>query len=312
MFSSKTFIETSKPHSTQGKQTAFFQPKLTVNEPGDTYEQEADAVADKVMRMPTPSVNSGQMQLKPMLFSQIQRKCADCEEKEKVQRKENGSGGGQAAPSIVNDVLASSGQPLDGGARQFMESRMGHDFSNVQIHTDGKAAKSVAAVNALAYTSGNHIVFNRGQYAPDTEGGKRLLAHELTHVVQQGDNRSNPDIQRTDWGLFGGSCCNTSSGVEWALVGNGEWQQLSAGECTSLLADCDGMTCGGGFYSNHGLLSTTKLLSSNLCRTPRQDSAYFANRRWTPTHQGSGALSPSQRGSQNGDTPPRYSYDVNP
>jgi hypothetical protein len=181
---------------TKNEQSRFFRPviqaKLTINESGDAYEQEADAVADKVMHMPTPpSVSDGKMQMKPMLFSQIQRKCADCEEKEKVQRKENGSGGGQAAPTIVRDVLASSGQLLDGSARQFMESRMGHDFSKVQIHTDGKAAESAAAVHALAYTSGNHVVFNRGQYAPDTEGGKRLLAHELTHVVQQNKGTHN-------------------------------------------------------------------------------------------------------------------------
>ena len=166
----------------------FLQPKLTVNEPGDEYEQEADAVADKVMRMPDPSVSGDKMQLKPIPFSQISRKCAACEEKEKVQRKGSTGGGGEAAPSIVNDVISSSGKSLDGNTQQFMESRMGHDFSHVQVHTDSKAAESAASVNALAYTSGNHIVFNSGQYAPDTEGGKRLLAHELVHVGQQNQN----------------------------------------------------------------------------------------------------------------------------
>ena len=177
-----------------GSAVPFFQAKLTVNTPDDSHEREADAVADKVMRMPTPATispcnpldeNKNKTQLKPIPFSQISRKCAHCEEEEKVQRKESTSGGGQTAPSIVNDVISSSGKPLDGGTRHFMESRMGHDFSHVQVHTDGKAAESATAVNALAYTSGNHIVFNNGQYAPDTEGGKRLLAHELVHVGQQ-------------------------------------------------------------------------------------------------------------------------------
>ena len=186
---------------------SFFQAKLTVNEPGDEYEQEADAVADKVMRMPNPATISpstppdedkdeDKIQLKPIPFSQIFRKCADCEEEEKVQRKESTGGGGQTAPSIVNEVIASSGKSLDGGTQQFMESRMGHDFSHVQVHTDGKAAESATAVNALAYTLGNHIVFNSGQYAPDTEGGKRLLAHELVHVGQE-SSRNNM-LQRDD------------------------------------------------------------------------------------------------------------------
>ena len=188
-----------------GSAVPFFQAKLTVNTPDDSHEREADAVADKVMRMPTPATispcnpldeNKNKTQLKPIPFSQISRKCAHCEEEEKVQRKESTSGGGQTAPSIVNDVISSSGKPLDGGTRHFMESRMGHDFSHVQVHTDGKAAESATAVNALAYTSGNHIVFNNGQYAPDTEGGKRLLAHELVHVGQQ-KQAYNMSLQRT-------------------------------------------------------------------------------------------------------------------
>ena len=182
----------------------FIQAKLTVNEPGDEYEQEADAVADKVMRMPAPALispsnppdeNKNKIQLKPIPFSQIFRKCAACEEEEKVQRKESTGGGRQTAPPIVNDVISSSGKSLDGNTQQFMESRIGHDFSHVQVHTDSKAAESASSVNALAYTSGNHIVFNSGQYAPNTEGGKRLLAHELVHVGQQG-NGVNRMIQR--------------------------------------------------------------------------------------------------------------------
>ena len=181
----------------------MLQAKLTVNTPGDEYEQEAYAVADKVMRMSNPATISpsqppdeskNNIQLKPIPFSQISRKCAHCEEEDKVQRKEGTGGSGQTAPSIVNDVIASSGKPLDGNTQQFMESRMGHDFSHVQVHTDGKAAESATAVNALAYTSGNHIVFNSGQYAPNTEGGKRLLAHELVHVGQQ--KMTNLSVQR--------------------------------------------------------------------------------------------------------------------
>jgi hypothetical protein len=85
----------------------------------------------------------------------------------------------------VHEVLRSPGQPLDPAIRAFFESRFGHDFSQVRVHTDGQAAESVRAVNALAYTVGRNVVFGAGQYAPGTAIGRRLLAHELAHVIQQ-------------------------------------------------------------------------------------------------------------------------------
>ena len=98
------------------------------------------------------------------------------------------SGGltGSSAPTIVHDVLRSSGQPLDRQTRASMESRFGHDFSRVRIHTDARAAESAQAVHALAYTVGRDVVFGAGQYAPASPSGRALLAHELTHVLQQG------------------------------------------------------------------------------------------------------------------------------
>jgi len=89
------------------------------------------------------------------------------------------------APGLVHEVLRSPGQPLNSPIRTFMESRLGRDFSSIRIHTDAKAMRSASEVNALAFTAGRHIVFGRNQYAPDTDAGKRLLAHELTHAVQQ-------------------------------------------------------------------------------------------------------------------------------
>jgi hypothetical protein len=89
-----------------------------------------------------------------------------------------------AAP-LVGNVLSSTGQPLDADTRRFFAARFGHDFANVRVHADGAAAASAHSVNALAYTVGQDIVFGAGQYAPNTSAGKRLLAHELTHVVQQ-------------------------------------------------------------------------------------------------------------------------------
>jgi Domain of unknown function (DUF4157) len=88
-------------------------------------------------------------------------------------------------PGIVHEVLGSPGQPLDPQTRAFMEPRFGHDFSKVRVHTDARATQSAASVSALAYTVGQHIVFGAGQFAPASSAGKTLLAHELTHVVQQ-------------------------------------------------------------------------------------------------------------------------------
>jgi hypothetical protein len=93
--------------------------------------------------------------------------------------------GEESVPLIVHEVLRSPGQPLDPAIRAFFESRFGHDFSQVRVHTDGQAAESVRAVNALAYTVGRNVVFGAGQYAPGTAIGRRLLAHELAHVIQQ-------------------------------------------------------------------------------------------------------------------------------
>ncbi|NOG84226.1 MAG: DUF4157 domain-containing protein [Planctomycetes bacterium] len=92
------------------------------------------------------------------------------------------------APPIVNEVLRSPGQPLTPDTSAFMESRFGHDFSRVQVHTDAKAVESARAINARAYTAGQHLVFGTSQYITGTIEGRRLLAHELTHIVQQGRN----------------------------------------------------------------------------------------------------------------------------
>lgn len=159
------------------------QRKLTINEPGDRYEQEADQMAEQVMRMPDP----GRSIQKKSDETAIQRKCAKCEEEEKkLHRKESsGSVSGQNAPPIVDEVLQSPGQPLGRETRSFMEPRFGYDFGNVRIHTDNRAADSARAVNALAYTVGSDMVFGSGQYQPSSHGGRQLMAHELTHVVQQ-------------------------------------------------------------------------------------------------------------------------------
>ena len=110
-------------------------------------------------------------------------KCPECEQK--LQRKPTTPAKLGEVPPIVHDVLATPGQPLDPETRAFMEPRFGHDFSKVRVHTDAKAAESAQAVNGLAYAVRNDVVFSVGQYQPHATVGKHLLAHELTHVIQQ-------------------------------------------------------------------------------------------------------------------------------
>src|SRR5262249_15068738 len=93
-----------------------------------------------------------------------------------------------------------SGRPLDRSISNFMESRFGFDFSRVRVHTDSRAASSARAIDARAYTAGTHVVFAEGQFAPSTADGRRLLAHELTHVVQQTPARV-PNIRRAPQNL---------------------------------------------------------------------------------------------------------------
>lgn len=166
---------------------------LKINQPNDRFEQEADAVAEQVMRTPasataTRAADAG--------ANVMQRKCAHCEEdeteKNRLQREDTGPGP-DVAPPIVHDVLRSAGQPLDMATRSFMEPRFSHDLSDVRVHTDGRAAESAQAVGALAYTLGDHVVFGQGQYQSNTFSGQKLLAHELTHVLQQ----NNKTIHRT-------------------------------------------------------------------------------------------------------------------
>jgi hypothetical protein len=111
-----------------------------------------------------------------------------------LQRHPDGPSASTDAPPQVYQALRSPGQPLNHSTKDFFESSFGHDFSDVRVHTDSQASESAESVNALAYTVGQDVVFGAGQYAPETEGGKGLLAHELAHVVQQGAGRGGGGI----------------------------------------------------------------------------------------------------------------------
>jgi Domain of unknown function (DUF4157) len=175
------------------KLATHIQPKLAVSMPGDPCEQEADRVAERVLRMPEPVT-----QRAGAPGAAGQSSCPTCEQEPTLMRTSAGS----AAPSTVPDDVASAlgaGRPLEPSVREWVEPGFGVDFSRVRVHTDARATESARAVNARAYTLGQDVVFAAEQYAPATMTGKRLLAHELTHVVQ---NRGGApaSLARQTWG----------------------------------------------------------------------------------------------------------------
>ena len=210
----------NKPKSNffSGKGNGFFptvQAKLTLSQPGDAAEREADAMADKVMRKAATGPVTEPPRVAGNVIPPVQRKCSHCEEEEKklqrkeeegeelpVQRKcshcEAEENHLQRQPANENQPAATTavaagirrykgqGSPMQPEVQSFMQEQFNADFSKVRIHNGGYAAEMTSAVNAQAFTAGSDIYFNEGKYAPDHHSGQRLLAHELTHVLQQG------------------------------------------------------------------------------------------------------------------------------
>ena len=231
------------------------QTKLTIGKPNDKYEQEADRVADQVMRMPEPRVQRQPemdeeeeelVQTKPQITPLVQRQIEPEEEEEEtvqiksvtsratpvIQRQivpeeeeaeeelalaRRAPGAAlQATPEVAGRItrLRGSGGSLPDSTRTFFESGFARDFSGVRVHEGPQAADLAHSVHARAFTVGRDIVFGAGQYSPDTLTGRRLLAHELTHVVQQRQaaergasdgpairtNMNAETIQRVGWG----------------------------------------------------------------------------------------------------------------
>ncbi len=183
-------ISLRPPSETVGVQT-----KLTISRPGDQFEQEADQIADQVMSMPNTDFSHSNISGGPRSKYDPVTMSLDSQ---RVQTKRvSASNLLEAAPPIAPEVSQSSGQALEPEVRLFMEQRFGHDFSAVQVHTDSRAARSAQFLGARAYTFGSHIVFAEGQYQPGNSIGRSLLAHELTHVLQQESGGStNKHIQR--------------------------------------------------------------------------------------------------------------------
>jgi hypothetical protein len=184
------------------------QTKLTVNVPGDKHERQAEATADRIMRMPSddrlvqrtdqrePEKVQRAERIRDHTLQKASTSDADklqraslpgsVREEDKVQRAESG-------PPVVPDAVQagirgqkSGGRKLDGATQRYMESRFGADFGEVRVHNDAESARLSNRVGARAFTTGNHIFFAADQYRPGTSEGRHLLAHELTHTIQQG------------------------------------------------------------------------------------------------------------------------------
>ncbi|MCP4254203.1 MAG: DUF4157 domain-containing protein [Candidatus Scalindua sp.] len=300
-------IENEAEELIQSKSTESQAPNSI---PDYNNREGVDAFADRVLQIlqPTTTIQrkcedgEGELQMKPIIqnITPIQRMGLGQEEvlQMKAFSKQVGSD-----INLENNIRQDKekGFSLPDNSRHQMEQGIGVDFSHVRIHTGSKAVKMNSQLNARAFTNGADIYFNNGQFQPENDSGQHLLAHELTHVVQQ-SKVEVPKIQKKDWGLLGGKGCNYSGDTEWGLIGDGNWERLNTGDCTGSFTDCDGMTCGGGFYyiSN---------LQTGVCRTPRQDDSTFRDRRWTPTNPNrSDARSPKYRGAQS-NLPPNYTYD---
>ncbi len=266
---SSFFSNTKEGAGAKSGNNSFFQAKLSVGQPNDKYKQEADAVANKVVDAHSANTNVVQKKdissvqryatpLEDEKFAtnderikhdkevqekpELQTKCAECEKEDKdkkapVQMK-SGSEGSTASPHLSARIEGKSGKGNILPRKTLTEmSRAFHaDFSNVNIHTDSDAVSMNRELQAQAFTHGNDIYFNDGKFNPETTDGKRLLAHELTHVLQQGyaasegiQRTATPEIQTAceDLGYknCGGACSHPTSGnagtCRWTGVTNG-------------------------------------------------------------------------------------------
>ncbi|MCK4783959.1 MAG: DUF4157 domain-containing protein [Desulfobacteraceae bacterium] len=184
------------------------QTKLTIGQPNDKYEQEADRVADQVMAIPDPRLQRQPekaeeeeiLQTKPLadqITPSVQRQSGISEGRVEAQRERSAH---QAATRPTSGIhsMKGNGQPLSGSSRSFMERRFGHDFNQVRVHTDKRAAESASSLRAKAFTLGQNIAFAHGHFAPGSTQGRRLLAHELTHVIQQTKGSAPNAVQRAE------------------------------------------------------------------------------------------------------------------
>lgn len=161
------------------------QAKSKVSQKNDPLEKQAENVADAVIANDTNKIVSENYHQ----TNNVQKMCDDCEEELQRKPKDNSPLASISDPENESRSLG-MGIPLPESSRHYLENRMAQDFSRVRVHTDQNAANAADSINAKAYTQGKHIVFNEGQYNPNSRSGRHLLAHELTHVVQQNSHHA--------------------------------------------------------------------------------------------------------------------------
>ncbi|MES0489514.1 MAG: DUF4157 domain-containing protein [Leptospirales bacterium] len=185
--------------------SGWLQAKLNIGPANDKYEQEADRIADQVVSKPDTArgnvTNSSNKEISrtPLADSitPLQREATPEEEPEgqaKLQRKENREDAPKNVESSIN-ASRGGGKPLSASERDFYEPRFGASFAGVKVHNDSNAAQLSRSINARAFTVGNDVYFGANEYSPDTAKGKRLMAHELTHTVQQGGKQGKSSSQ---------------------------------------------------------------------------------------------------------------------
>ncbi|NEO83832.1 MAG: DUF4157 domain-containing protein [Spirulina sp. SIO3F2] len=192
------------------KETAQLQAKLSIGQPNDKYEQEADRVArDVVQRLHTPIINAAEPGPTINLKSYVQRSSALT--------------GGEASSELESSInrAKGGGQALDAGLQQSMGNAMGADFSNVQVHTDSTSDQLNQSIQARAFTTGSDVFFKKGEYNPGSKGGQELIAHELTHVVQQTGNtvqRSGDEVIQRWLADSNGNVMNPKAAVQFLVA----------------------------------------------------------------------------------------------
>ena len=202
---SRTPLHNTKTPDT-GFSSTFIQPKLKIGKPNDRYEQEADRMADHVVN--APSNLAPQIQRMPEEEEEVQMKCDACAQEEHIQRQteedeeeemiQPKAKGTPTQTTIESQLSASKGggRPMDASVREEMEAGFGTDFGKVRIHNNSNAVQMSQSLNAQAFTNGNDIYFNSGKYNTTSQGGKKLLAHELTHTIQQGFTSEPQTVQK--------------------------------------------------------------------------------------------------------------------
>lgn len=217
--SSKGITSGKDRTNSQSQRGTFIQPKLKIGASNDVFEKEADAVADRIMRLPLSQVTP--TGISSHKGKSIQKKCSTCEEEERLQRKpieinqsiqaKASEGGIRTSAKVSSQIeaLKGGGNPISGPALRRMERGFGRDLSHVRIHNDASSAGLNRELNAKAFTVGKDIYFGAGKYQPHSPSGQHLLAHELTHTIQQGAGHSERIQREEEVGLHSNSGLET-------------------------------------------------------------------------------------------------------